>query len=323
MMRALCDMDTIQIELTNACRLSCSNCTRFCGHKAPFMLSEDEFKLAVDSMEKFPKMTGFMGGEPLLHPKFEEFCAYAKSKLPKEKLGLWTCLPKGFEHYATTICDTFGHIFINDHTRNDIFHGPVLVAADEIFDDKNEMFYAIDHCWLQNSWSASINQKGAFFCEIAAAMAVLFDMDGGWPVEPGWWWRTPKDFREQIEKYCPMCGCAIPLKRRSSTEGIDDISPGNYERIKDFSLKVKNAKYQIHDLKITPKNELEQQPMAAYKDFMYRTYTASKYGIYLVENDQHFLSPYKGNGFKMRSQTIFEEYRQNLVEGGAKCLAAS
>jgi len=190
-MKALCDMDTIQIELTNACKMSCSNCTRFCGHTKPWFLSEEDFKKAVDSMDKFPKMTGFMGGEPLMHPQFQEFCEYALTKIPKEQLGLWTALPKGFEHHAKTICETFDHIFINDHTRSDIFHGPVLVASEEIFDDKREMFYAIDHCWLQNSWSASINPNGAFFCEIAAAMSILFeDQPTGWPVEPGWWWRV-------------------------------------------------------------------------------------------------------------------------------------
>ena len=30
-MRRLSDMETIQIEITNACVLQCGNCTRFCG----------------------------------------------------------------------------------------------------------------------------------------------------------------------------------------------------------------------------------------------------------------------------------------------------
>ena len=46
-MRSPARMETIQIELTSACVLKCSNCTRFCGtHKVPFFLDEDVlFKL--------------------------------------------------------------------------------------------------------------------------------------------------------------------------------------------------------------------------------------------------------------------------------------
>lgn len=311
-MRPLGDMDTIQIELTNACKMSCSNCTRFCGHTKPWFITEEDFKRAVDSMVGYPKMTGFMGGEPLMHPMFEEFCKYALTKIPKEQLGLWTSMPKGYEKYAKTICETFDHIFINDHTRNDIFHGPVLVAAEEVFEDKNEMFFVIDHCWLQNAWSASINYKGAFFCEIAAAMSILFNGSDGWPVEPGWWWRTPKDFKEQIEEYCPKCGCAVPLKRRRSIEGTDDISPGNFERLKDVSFKIRNGKYVIHDLKLATPQELEKQPMAMYKDFIYRCNVATRYGISLAINEKNFVRPYYGCSSKVPTKTIFEEYQEQL-----------
>jgi len=309
-MKALCDMDTIQIELTNACKLSCSNCTRFCGHKKPTFISEDDFKQAVLSMVGFPKMTGFMGGEPLLHPQFEEFCLFAREHIHKSQLGLWTCLPKGFEKYAQVICDTFDHIFINDHSRSDIYHGPVLVASEEIFTERNELFYVANSCWLQNNWSASVNENGAFFCEIAASMSLLFDGMKGWPVEQGWWWKTPKDYTVQIEEYCPKCGCCVPLVRRPSTDNIDDISPGNYERLKDISLKIKNGKYAIHDLTMATPQQLEAQPMAAYKDFNFRAHIAARYGMALVVNEKGFITPYISDNIKLRDKSIFEEYKE-------------
>ncbi len=86
-MRSPAEMMTIQCELTSACVLKCSNCTRFCGtHKVPFFMEEDLFRQAVDSLvgwiEEMPQgIFGFMGGEPLLHPKFEQFCDYALSIL--------------------------------------------------------------------------------------------------------------------------------------------------------------------------------------------------------------------------------------------------
>lgn len=312
-MKALCDMDTIQIELTNACVLSCSNCTRFCGHQKPWFIEQKDFEKAISTMVGYPKMTGFMGGEPLLHPKFEEFCLFAQKHIPKGQLGLWTCLPKGFEKYAQLICDTFEHIFINDHSRSDIYHGPVLVASEEVFTERHELFYVANSCWLQNSWSASINKNGAFFCEIAASMSILFDGPKGWPVEPGWWWKTPKDFREQIEEYCPKCGCCVPLVRRPSTDEIDDISQGNYERLKDTSLKIKALKYKIHDLKMATPEELEAQPMAAYKDFQFRLNIAARYGMTLAVNDAGFITPYMSKGIKIRTKTIFDEYKERLT----------
>lgn len=131
------EMDTIQLEVTNACIYNCSNCTRFVGHhKKPFFISFENFKNGIDSLIEFPKIIGITGGEPLLHPLFKEFCEYAISKIPKNRLGLWTTLPKGYEHYREIICNTFGHIFINDHSRNDIYHHPALVAIEDVIKDK-------------------------------------------------------------------------------------------------------------------------------------------------------------------------------------------
>ena len=303
-MRALCDMDTIQIELTNACVRQCSNCTRFVGHRDPYFMDEDVFRTAVNSLIGYPKMVGFMGGEPLLHPRFEDYCEYVRERIPKNQLGLWTCLPDSKKHLARTICDTFGHIFINDHTRGDIYHAPILVAADEVFkaEERDMMFYAIDRCWLQNSWSAAINPRGAFFCEIAASMSLLFDGPWGWPVEPGWWWRTPKDFTKQIETYCSKCGCSLPLPRRSSVENIDDVSPGNFERLKDISHRIKSGRYEISNLKLTKQPE----QMAAYKDMSYRQKISSRYGMFLLPNKLGFLTPIMDLDLR-REGSIFRE----------------
>jgi len=136
-MRSPAEQNTIQIELTSACVLKCSNCTRFCGtHKVPFFLEEDEFKAAIDSLVDYAKLphalVGFMGGEPLLHPKFAEFCEYAATKIPREKLGLWSTFPSGDKYagYRDIIVKTFGNILLNDHSRDDILHAPVLMASE-------------------------------------------------------------------------------------------------------------------------------------------------------------------------------------------------
>ena len=77
-MKAIYDFITIQVELTNACIHSCSNCTRFCGHhKKPFYMDWETFKRAIDTLEKWPRYIGIMGGEPTLHPEFARFVEYA------------------------------------------------------------------------------------------------------------------------------------------------------------------------------------------------------------------------------------------------------
>jgi hypothetical protein len=311
MTRSIIDMDTVQVELNDACRNSCSNCTRFCGHRQPYYMDFDYFKTAVDSMIGYPKMVGFQGGEPLLHPDFERMCEYARSKFDKSHLGLWTTLPEGFEKYREVICETFYHIFINDHTRNDIYHHPGLVAIEEVITDKRNMWHCIDHCWAQMSWSASINPKGAFFCEIAASMSILFEEDGGWAVEPGWWNRIPKDFTSQMEQYCPRCGFAAPLSRRSSIEGIDDISPKNFDRLKNKSLKIARGAYKISDLKKEP----NLQPLAAYKDFSYRNKIAERYGMFLFINEYNTWTPCLKKEFDIDApkKSLIEIYRERFA----------
>jgi hypothetical protein len=309
-MKAMFDMDTIQIEITNACINECSNCTRFCGHQKPYFMPFDQFKEAVDSLVDYPRMVGMMGGEPLLHPEFIRFCEYFCSKINYSKRGLWSCFPKGYEHYREVICKTFAHIFLNDHTRNDVHHCPVLVGAEEVMPNDPGMWVMINQCWLQNSWSAAVNPKGAFFCEIAASMSLLFDGKPGWKVEPGWWWKTPKDFTAQMEEYCPKCGCAMPLGRRVSVDGRDDISPKNLERLKDKSFKIKRGKYVLSDLKMVT----EPERMASYKDADYRSRIADRYGIFLVLNELNFLTPFLKKEFSPTAErerkSLFEQYKQ-------------
>ena len=83
-MRSPADMEFIQIDITNACNMRCSNCTRFCGnHKKAFFMDFSTFKRAVDSMDGFDGVTGMIGGEPTLHPEFERFAGYMREKFGK------------------------------------------------------------------------------------------------------------------------------------------------------------------------------------------------------------------------------------------------
>ena len=157
------------------------------------------------------------------------------------------------------------------------------------------MFQAVNHCWVQESWSASVNEKGAWFCEVAAALSGLFDGPMGWPVEPGWWKRIPADFKEQMDWACRKCGAALPLTReRNSQDPKDDVSKGNLERL----IQIKSKKVARGEVHVRDTFEFDPvlvkggtYPNQTYKDAEYRQGIASRYGIRLQLDDRGYWEP--------------------------------
>lgn len=250
-MRSPAEMKIIQVEITNACSRRCSNCTRLCGHqRCPFLMTFAEFKAAVDSLVDFPGIVGVMGGEPTLHPEFERFVAYLQSTIGagppapctrpspdflryltahamdwnySNRCGLWSSVgPKYYQHFEL-IQDAFGYQMLNDHS-NPGLHQTLLATRRELGIPDADWVRLRDACWVQNLWSASITPKGAFFCEVAAAMDMTLGGPGGWPVEPGWWKRQPSDFGKQLE-WCEQCSACLPMPRRRANTEVDDVSP--------------------------------------------------------------------------------------------------
>lgn len=283
-------MDTIQIEITNACVSECSNCTRLVGHAKPFFMTMDEFRVAVDSLVDYPKMIGIMGGEPLIHPSFEEMCSYLRSRIPRERCGLWSTLPQGREFLAEQISETFGSVLLNDHTKGELYHGPILVAGADLGLDDFSQWYSIHHCWIQNCWSASITPKGAFFCEVAAALDYVFQGPGGWPVKPGWWQKTPKDFVEQMENSCIQCGASYKLKSRRDTDSIDDIGDSILQKLVELeSPKVRKGCFEVYTHGFVQDNV---QLNEFRQDFDYFCRIAARYGLGLRQNRIGYLEPF-------------------------------
>ncbi len=264
-------MNFIQIDITNACNKACSNCTRFCGnHRKPFFMDYETFCRAVDSLEEFHGVTGIIGGEPTIHPEFERFVGYLKSKYGTRKTrnrmvypikdfiseikwrenesyrekvcedgckilktkgpGLWSNMSEGYRKYYELIQDVFEVQLLNDHI-NPSYHQPGLFSRKDLGIPDEEWIPMRDKCWIQNNWSATITPKGAFFCEIAGALDMLFDGPGGWEIEPGWWKRKPEEFGDQLH-WCEICGFALDTFMRDAEEEIDDVSPTLYEKLK-------------------------------------------------------------------------------------------
>ena len=263
-MRPLGEMNIIQIEVTNACYLKCANCTRHVDHhKKTFFMDLDYIEKAIDSLEGFEGNIGMMGGDPTLHPKFPEICKIYQKKIPnRRKREFWT---SGFKwkEYQDIILETFDkdRIAYNEHSTPGGKHTPLLVSIDEVVEDKKLMWEMIDNCWIQSQWSAAITPKGGFFCEVAASLDYLFEGPGGYEIKPGWWKKEPKDFQDQVKRYCVDCSGALPMKEESDGYGgrngpaYDTVSPRNLEKL----LKVKSPKAQAGHVKIFKEKINEKQ----------------------------------------------------------------
>lgn len=268
-MKSPADMKVIQIELTNACPMRCANCTRFCGHHTkPFFMDFETFKKAVDSLKGFRGIVGIMGGEPTIHPEFKRFMEYYRANVGYDDhsttlhepsadfmrhvlangwhvdysnhRGLWTSVTHRYYENFELIQDTFGYQLLNDHS-NPSMHQTHMVTRKELGIPDTEWFKMRDSCWVQNLWSASITPKGAFFCEVAAAMDATLDGPGGWPIEPGWWQRKPEDFKEQLH-WCEMCSACLPMPSRDANDETDDVSPVWAAKLKEInSPKLRNG----------------------------------------------------------------------------------
>lgn len=279
-MRSPAAMDIVQIDISTKCHLKCSNCTRLVPHQ-PKREDMDlpTFERAVSSMEGWDgpnKVIGIIAGEPTLHSDFEtisrkfadmwggpltgngtlpieDFNNFATQRLFDRSTGrgLWTSLGAGFYKHYETIMEVYGHWNTNTHESGGR-HQALLISrkdytkATGISDD--EWVKNRDDCWVQKLWSASINDKGAYFCEVAAAIDRLyFGGAHAWPVEQGWWQRTPSDFGAQLD-LCNYCGLAQPGPSQLDMLERDIISDENRLKLIEVgSPAVKKGAYELYN----------------------------------------------------------------------------
>lgn len=321
-MRSPRDMQVIEIDITNACIHSCSNCTRFCGHhKRPFFMTFEDFKRAVDSLDDFYGMVGVMGGEPTLHPELEKFADYIREKRVKKKERIargpisdmqanilatvdradskvlfLSSISSGYYKHFEVINDTFSRQLLNDH-RNEVMHQALLMSRKELGISDEEWKKKRDSCWVQNAWSATITPKGAFFCEVAGALDMLFDGPGGWPVESGWINRTPAEFGDQLY-WCEMCSACLDAPKRLSNDERDDVTPKIYKKLLEIgSPKAKNGKCVVRD------------PLE-YEEYREKTYVSGNEYMEVAE-DQRFG---EGNGSLSPKLIVFPEEKQGKYD---------
>jgi hypothetical protein len=249
----------------------------------------DHFKKAVDGLDEVDKMIGMIGGEPLIHPDFEEMCLYLQKKFLPAQLGLWSELPVQQKHYAKLISETFGAVLPNDHSGAGIYHSPVMVCSDNLLGE--EYKEAMKNCWLQKAWSASVNPHGGFFCEVAAAIDMVLDTGTGFDItDKRWIYKKPSEYMEQIEALCSKCSVSLSLTPRLDNDEIDDIDQWWYEKLKDTSPKIQAGKYKIYNGQMFDTTTNQINSFRKNMDYLHEI--GEKFGLDLVLKKNGYLRPY-------------------------------
>lgn len=263
----------IAIEVTNACPNTCSNCTRLCPHQTkPFFMERKTFSAAVESLNGYRGLVSIMGGEPTIHPDFPWLAQHAHEVLQggidsdhgrqpiadlaeyrealltsmHSPLGLFSALGTGYRKHFELIQRIFRSQWINSHEAGGL-HQALLLSRKDLAIPDDVWRAKRNRCWIQRLWSSCVTDQGCYFCEVAGAIdRLLFGGRRAWPIEPGWWKRTPDQFGEQLD-LCEYCAAPLAGPRRPDTEGRQDCSRTTAELLKAVSSPAANAgKLVIH-----------------------------------------------------------------------------
>jgi len=250
-MKNIRDMHIIEIDVTNLCNKSCCNCTRFCGHYVKDKIFFMNLKYIEDiliTLKDYKRCVGAIGGEPTLHPDILKISELYKKYRNNDSV-LFSNTKDSIKYK-----NFYGRISINDHTDINCKHSPLLVSSESIKEKYNisseDVNFCIDKCWIQNQWSATVNLKGAYFCEVAGMLSYLLDGPDGLDIyeHPNWWKYDLDKYQYQIDWACEQCGGGMLLKEKTSNIEIDDISLDMLDKlIKIKSPKIIDNKYKLYD----------------------------------------------------------------------------
>ena len=228
--------DTIQIIVTRACQLQCSNCTQLLPFRRDAKhMSTAVFREAVTSLVDWPGIVALFGGNPCTHPEFPELCEIITELIPPNRRGLWS---NNLGKHGQIAADTFGRgrLNLNAHADEDAaaeidrwfpgrliessrktasWHSPILMDRRDIGMGDAEWVEAREKCDINLRWSAAIREHDGhavgYFCEVAASLDGVRGENHGIPVVAGWWRWKMDQFDNQVKRCCDR-GCGVPLK---------------------------------------------------------------------------------------------------------------
>jgi hypothetical protein len=233
----------MMIDINNICHHDCVYCVKHVRHlrdDQKYQISLHDLEKCLDSLEGWPNKIGLTGGDPVTHPQFTEVCHLVRHYIPMHKALIFTSNEGLYNRYKDIINATFGEVYINYHDKEQrevCQHQPMLLSVDDMVTDKTLRDTLIAHCWCNHMWSPIVGKNGAFFCDCALGFDHALDMGGGWTIKKGWWNKSWADYRDQVEKYCGLCGMCLPYPQQTLKDRKEKISAGLYQKYLDHGLK--------------------------------------------------------------------------------------
>jgi len=291
----------MQIWITRACDKSCFNCTQGSNLRGtPGMITVEQFEQACLSLDGYFGTVGVFGGNPAVHPKFEEICEVMCKHIPRKRRGLWCNNPMG---KGKAMAKTFNPMVSNLNTHldqeahkefkrdwpkslpfgntKDSRHSPVFVAMKDVIEDEGKRWELISGCDINKYWSAMIapfrGELRGWFCEIAAAQSILHQHEPDYPdtgiplvredatIDSSWWKLSMKEFAPQVRKHCHDCG--IPL--RGYGELAQSTDSASVEQVSETHKSIYSLKKQGRKLELVTKLEqLGDKSLGKVTDYM-------------------------------------------------------
>ena len=142
----------IYLEITNNCNLNCNFCIK--NSRLQKFMSFDEFKVILNNINEYTKHLYFhILGEPLLHPKINEFIDYASKEF---KINITT---NGYLINKINCNKNIRQFNISLHSFDEKYNKTLEEYMNIIFDTVEELSkytYVSYRFWLKNKYSEKI-----------------------------------------------------------------------------------------------------------------------------------------------------------------------
>lgn len=242
--------DIMQIVVTTACTLNCSNCTQLLPFRKDYLhMDLGVFREALESLEGWPGVVALFGGNPCSHPQFHELCTILAEYVPEqERRGLWSNDLLGHQAIAYWTFYPNGRFNLNAHgslpaaariweglpgklipksAEVHSMHAPILVDYLDMGVKPEDWPAKREACDINQKWSGAIVEREGkaygYFCEVAASLDGVRGLNSGVPATEGWWRKGMESagFSAQVKQCCDM-GCGVPLKLKPNQDSEDN-----------------------------------------------------------------------------------------------------
>lgn len=274
-----------QIWVTRACDKSCFGCTQGSNLAGkPGMITIEQYEQAVKSMQGYPGVIAMFGGNPCLHPDFEELCEIARAYIPYRQRGIWTnnlfgrgkvcraTFNPAMSNFNVHLDQEAAAEFRRDWPEtksmlkglnHDCSHSPMFVAMKDLdklpFPDgtrqantEENRWELISNCDINQKWSAMIGvfrgELRGWFCEIAGSQSMLHQNDPNYP-DTGLpvvpgWWKRPPE--DFYDQVRKHCHeCGAPCR------GIGDLAVnGTREQVSLTHLEIYKPKQRDREVEL-------------------------------------------------------------------------